>query len=74
MWKQNCPAANMPQHRQLAEVQKTSRVEKIRNRQREKELRCKDKALAETTALLYYRENLSPFGAKEEDRPLTRSG
>ncbi|WP_230684166.1 IS3 family transposase [Enterobacter ludwigii] len=59
LWKQNCLAANMPQHRQLAEVQKATRGEKTRIRQLEKELRRKEKALAEVAALLVLQEKLS---------------
>jgi len=65
--KQNCLAANMPQHRQLAEVQKATRGEKTRIRQLVKELRRKDKALAEIAALLVLQEKLSALRDEEED-------
>lgn len=67
LWKQNCLTANMPQHRQLAETQRATRVEKTRIRQLEKELCRKDKALAEIAALLVLQEKLSALRDDEED-------
>ncbi|EDT6617095.1 hypothetical protein AH594_004758 [Salmonella enterica subsp. enterica] len=67
LWKQNCLAANMPQHSQLAEVQKATRGEKTRIRQLEKEFHRKDKALAEIAALLVLQEKLSALRDEEED-------
>ncbi|EAA2949884.1 IS3 family transposase [Salmonella enterica] len=65
LWKQNCLAANMPQHSQLAEVQKATRGEKTRIRQLEKEFHRKDKALAEIAALLVLQEKpVSPSGRR----------
>jgi transposase len=66
-WKQNCLAANQPKHRQLVDEQRAVRSEKARIRALEKELRRKDKALAELAALLVLQEKLSALRDNEED-------
>lgn len=66
-WKQNCLAANQPKHRQLVDEQRAVRSEKARIRTLEKELRRKDKALAELAALLVLQEKLSALRDNEED-------
>ncbi|EDK7615364.1 IS3 family transposase [Salmonella enterica subsp. enterica serovar Newport] len=64
-WKQNCLAANQPKHRQLVDEQRATRTEKSRIRALEKELRRKDKALAEMAALLVLQEKfVSPPGQR----------
>lgn len=66
VWKQNCLAANQPKHRQLVDEQRAVRSEKARIRALEKELRRKDKALAELAALLVLQEKLSALQDNEE--------
>lgn len=66
-WKQNCLAANQPQHRQLADAQKATRADKMRIRTLERELRRKDRALAESAALLVLQEKLGALRSSEED-------
>ena len=66
-WKQNCLTANQPRHRQLVDEQRATRTEKSRIRALEKELRRKDKALAEMAALLVLQEKLSALWDNEED-------
>lgn len=66
-WKQNCLTANQPKHRQLVDEQRATRTEKSRIRTLEKELRRKDKALAEMAALLVLQEKLSALRGNEED-------
>ncbi len=66
-WKQNCLVANQPQHRQLADAQKAARADKTRIRALERELRRKDRALAETAALLVLQEKLGALRNSEED-------
>lgn len=66
-WKQNCLAANQPQHRQLADAQKAARADKMRIRTLERELRRKDRALAETAALLVLQEKLGALRSSEEE-------
>ena len=51
--------ANQPKHRQLVDEQRATRTEKSRIRALEKELRRKDKALAQMAALLVLQEKLS---------------
>lgn len=58
-WKPNCLIANQPKHRQLVDEQRATRTEKSRIRALEKELRRKDKALAQMAALLVLQEKLS---------------
>lgn len=60
-WKQNCIGANQPDNRRRAEADKT------RIRQLEKELLRKDKALAETAALLVLKEKLNALRNNEEE-------
>lgn len=66
-WKQNCLLENQPHHRQFADTQRATRADKTRIRALEKELRRKDKALAETAALLVLRRKLSALQDDEED-------
>lgn len=66
-WKQDCiqGAASAPQqtHRERAELQK----ERQRNKKLERELRRKEKALAETAALLVLRKKADAIWGDSED-------
>jgi len=66
-WMQNCIGANQPASRQRAEAEKQTRADKSRIRVLEKELRRKDKALAETAALLVLQKKLDALWEDEEE-------
>jgi transposase len=64
-WKQACVKANTPDSVKKIETTKASRSDKRRIKELEKELNRKEKALAETAALLVLREK---FNAVWEDK------
>jgi len=64
-WKKSCIKANVSDATKQAQAAKESRVDKKRIKELEKELQRKDKALAETAALLVLREK---FNALWEDK------
>jgi len=64
-WKQDCIEGANSSPKRKREVLKQSSADKKRIRQLEKELRRKEKALAETAALLVLRKKLNAF--YEED-------
>lgn len=64
-WKKTCISANVSDSTKRAQFMKESRVDKKRIKELEKELQRKDKALAETAALLVLREK---FNAQWEDK------
>lgn len=51
----------------MADAQKAARADKMRIRALERELRRKDRALAETAALLVLQEKLGALRSSEED-------
>jgi len=65
MWKGACVDANVKEHEKLAKVE--ARKDKNQISSLEKELRRKDKALAETAALLVLRKKANPIWGEAED-------
>lgn len=67
-WRSSCVAANDGLKQNSTEILVELNEEKKKTKELSKELRIKDKALAETTALLVLRKKLNAiFGEQEED-------
>jgi transposase len=60
-WKQSCIKANIPDAIKVTERAKETRADRKRIKDLEKELNRKEKALAETAALLVLREKFNNF-------------
>ena len=66
-WKQACVAGNMTSVEKKKQVVAEHKADKKRIRQLEKELNRKEKALAETAALLVLRKKLNAYWGEDED-------
>ena len=66
-WKASCLKANSGKEQQKKVVQEQRRHDKERIRKLEKELRRKEKALAETAALLVLRKKADAIWGEEQD-------
>ena len=66
-WKKSCITANLPDSVKRTQMGKENRVERKRIKQLEKELKRKDKALAETAALLVLREKFNALWEEREE-------
>lgn len=67
-WKADCMTAMQGSKASAAELKRQRNADKKKIRELEKELRRKDKALAETAALLVMRKKLNAlYGVEEED-------
>ncbi len=67
-WRSSCLNANEVTHQSTASIVEDLKEEKKKSKELSKEIRIKDKALAETTALLVMRKKLNAiFGEEEED-------
>lgn len=67
-WKEQCVKANQAAMEDPKELKESLKVEKELNKKLEKELRIKEKALAETAALLVLRKKANAiWGDPEED-------
>ncbi len=66
-WKQSCIKANIPDAVKVVERAKESRFDRKRIKCLEKELNRKDKALAETAALLVLREKFNALWEEREE-------
>lgn len=66
-WKKSCITANVSDATKRAQVVKESRIDKKRIKELEKELLRKDKALAETAALLVLREKFNALWEEKEE-------
>ena len=66
-WKQACIAANSSQASKNNKVTSESKADKKRIKQLMKELNRKEKALAETAALLVLRKKLNAYWGEDED-------
>jgi len=67
VWKLSCIKGNMTNNEQKKEIEADARADKKRIRQLERELRRKDKALAETAAILVLRKKLSALWEEDEE-------
>jgi len=65
-WREACPQANQQECRKRQELQKEIRNEKRRSKALEKELLRKDRALAETAALLTLRKKAQAIWGEDE--------
>ena len=66
-WKQACIAGNMTSVEQKKQSSVERRADKTRIQKLEKELNRKEKALAETAALLVLRKKLNAYWGEDED-------
>jgi len=66
-WKQACIAANSIDVSKQIKITSESKADKKRIKQLEKELNRKEKALAETAALLVLRKKFNAYQGKDED-------
>ena len=67
-WRKQCYKANATTLRDPQKIDEELKAEKLRNKQLEKELRIKEKALAETAALLVLRKKANAiWGDPEEE-------
>lgn len=66
-WKQACIAANSIEVSQQKKTTPESKADKKRIKQLEKELNRKEKALAETAALLVLRKKFNAYHGEDED-------
>ena len=66
-WKQSCINANTPETVKATEHQKKQRTDRKRIKELERELARKEKALAETAALLVLREKFNALWEENED-------
>ncbi len=66
-WKQACIAANATNASKQTKVTAQSKEDKKRIKQLEKELNRKEKALAETAALLVLRKKFNAYHGEDED-------
>ena len=66
-WKQSCIKANIPDAVKITERAKKSRADRKRIKDLEKELNRKEKALAETAALLVLREKFNALWEEREE-------
>ena len=66
-WKLACVAGNMTSVEKKKQVTAEHKADKKRIRQLEKELNRKEKALAETAALLVLRKKLNAYWGEDED-------
>ena len=67
LWKKSCIEANQPQSGKFNQLANDTRNDRKRIRLLEKELKRKDKALAETAALLVLREKYNALWEEDED-------
>jgi transposase-like protein len=67
VWKASCVQGNMTNNDQKKQVESDARADKKRIKELERELRRKDKALAEAAALLVLRKKLTALWEDEED-------
>ncbi len=66
-WKQACIAANASDNRKKEVIASDTKADKKRIKQLEKELIRKEKALAETAALLVLRKKFNAYHGEDED-------
>lgn len=66
-WKQSCIAGNQTQAEQRKQLTQERKADRKRIKALEKELKRKDAALAETTALLVLRKKLNAYWGEDED-------
>jgi TorA maturation chaperone TorD len=66
-WKENCLQGNVPANDQSKAAKKQARLVQKEVKQLKRELRRKDKALAETAALLALRKKMRAIWGEEED-------
>ena len=66
-WKQACIAGNSAQTTKIVKVTPETKADKKRIKQLEKELTRKEKALAETAALLVLRKKFNAYWEEDED-------
>jgi transposase-like protein len=66
-WRDACASANLSVDKSRAEIARERQVDKKRVRELERELRRKEKALAEAAALLVLRKKLEAFYSESED-------
>ncbi len=66
-WRSECMQGFMTQKEREAEVKKQAKADKCEIKELKKELRYKEKALAETTALLVLRKKLRAFYGEEPE-------
>lgn len=66
-WKAACIEGNQTAHRLIKKDKQTTKKDKKRIKELERELRRKDKALAETAALLVLRKKLNALWGNGED-------
>lgn len=67
VWRQSCIQANMTNSDQQKQADSNAKADKKRIKQLERELRRKDKALAEAAALLVLRKKLSALWEEDEE-------
>ena len=67
VWKQSCIQGNMTNNEQKKQVELDAKAAKKRIKELERELRRKDKALAETAALLVLRKKLNALWEEDEE-------
>lgn len=66
-WREACEAANDMRESSLREFQRQRRVDRMKLQELEREVRRKDKALAETAALLVLQKKLQAIWGDKED-------
>ena len=66
-WKQACLTANAKPEEQAKELRSQLAQEKKRSKKLERELQRKEKALAETAALLVLRKKINAIWGESED-------
>jgi transposase-like protein len=66
-WREACMAGQRSAEAQLKTERAQSKVDKLRIKELERELRRKDSALAETAALLVLRKKLNAFWSNDNE-------